>query len=89
MSTEHFADWDGTIRHRAVPSTCSHCSRPRRRGFATCSEHADATKSSTAKPASFEDDNEPDWESIIADRLADSFDEDAAQDRYDNSVYGP
>lgn len=33
-------------------------------------------------------DTEPDWEMILMDRLEASFDEDAAQDRYERGIYG-
>lgn len=80
MTTEHFADWDGTIRHRKVTEPVDLLAALDR---AT----GGSQKAAPAKPAQNEDDDR-DWESIIEDRWEASFDENAAQDRYDRSVYG-
>lgn len=72
---------------------CQKCGLDRRRrGYATCPPCADAGSSFSQEqsaPSKFEIFDEPDWESIVADREEADFDEDAAQDRVDNAIYGP
>lgn len=82
MSTEHFADWDGTIRHREIESV----------------DLLGALAAVTGRAAFRREDSdyrwpalesEPDFEQIIEDRFEHDFDENAAQDAYDRTVYGP
>lgn len=52
-------------------------------------EQGDADRWEEHEEAEYDGPGEPDYEGIMQDRWESRFDPDAAQDRYDNSVYDP